>query len=386
MEKKYNMFVIPAVPLQNVQILKDRIVIPYVCYKHFGKSLTILTKKKEEYPYASFLKGAVIQELDCDTEQDHMTACVEYVFQNSWKVDVLFLFGAYIQYIPLVYLYKQLRPDGIIYLKLDANSSWVNAFPMDNPEYKRFIYSCDIVSCEAVKLQRLLCKKWRRRVEYIPNGIYFPLYERQQSTVEYSKKENVILTVGRLGSAQKNTEMLVLAFALACRELKDRWTLSLVGSVTDEFKDWLFEFESKNPQLSGFISLEGRIDNKDALYSQYKKAKVFALTSVLEGGSPNVYAEAAYFGCTVVTTDIDAASDMTDGGRIGEIVPQGNTAEYAKALVRLCNDEERLYQESVLIRQYIKDFFDYDKIAERLKLLVQLYGNGEMTEEDSFGN
>ena len=49
--KRCNICVIPAYPLENVQLLKDRIVIPYVCYKHFGSSMTIVTQKNGEYPY-----------------------------------------------------------------------------------------------------------------------------------------------------------------------------------------------------------------------------------------------------------------------------------------------------------------------------------------------
>ncbi len=42
--KKYKMCMIPASPLENVQLLKDRVLLPYVCYRLFGESFSIVTQ------------------------------------------------------------------------------------------------------------------------------------------------------------------------------------------------------------------------------------------------------------------------------------------------------------------------------------------------------
>ena len=112
--KKYNICVIPAYPLENVQLLKDRILIPYVCYRHFGNSLTIVTQKKEDYPYLTYLEGAQLHVLPCSESLSHMEAAASYVAANYTEIDLLFLFGARLEYTELALQYKALRPDGII--------------------------------------------------------------------------------------------------------------------------------------------------------------------------------------------------------------------------------------------------------------------------------
>lgn len=36
-----DIYFFPAFPLTNVQLLKDRVLIPYAYYRHFGRSLTL---------------------------------------------------------------------------------------------------------------------------------------------------------------------------------------------------------------------------------------------------------------------------------------------------------------------------------------------------------
>lgn len=113
---KYRMCMVPAFPLENVQILKDRVVFPYVCFRTFGESLRLVTKSTGDYPYLSYLEGAELVALPED--QPHMEAAVRYVTEHAKETDLLFLFGARGEYMELADVYKSLRPDGIIYLKL----------------------------------------------------------------------------------------------------------------------------------------------------------------------------------------------------------------------------------------------------------------------------
>lgn len=58
---------------------------------------------------------------------------------------------------------------------------------------------------------------------------------------------------------------------------------------------------------------------------------IFALTSDIEGGTPNVAAEAFFGGCYIITSAIDAAEDMTMGGHYGDIYPIGDIDALAPA-------------------------------------------------------
>lgn len=209
-------------------------------------------------------------------------------------------------------------------------------------------------------------------MDYIPNGVYYPLYP-EAADVRFEEKENMILTVGRLGTVQKNTLLLLYAYALAFPQLKEPWELVLVGSVTPEFQADYEDFCNRFPLLAPHIHLTGNIADKQALHQYYKKAKIFALSSRFEGGSPNVFSEAAIFGCAVVTTGVDAAPDMTDNGRVGRISPDTEDFEgFARELCALCCDPAYLARNFHEMRTYMKEFFDYERLAGRLQVLVEL--------------
>ena len=369
--KKYRICMIPSHPLQNVQLMKDRVILPYTCYRIFGESLKLLTQPVEEYSYLSYLPGAELISLPAD--QPHMEAAIRYVSEHYDEMDLLCLFGARGEYIELVQAYKTLRPDGIIYLKLDTNIAWANDLPLFDESFSIFLQDCDIISCEARRLQAFVYKKWQRPIEYIPNGIYYPLYP-EAADVRYEDKENMILTVGRLGTIQKNSLLLLYAYALAFVELKEPWELVMIGSIMPEFQADYEDFCKRFPTLAPHIHLTGNIDDKQSLYQYYKKAKIFALSSRVEGGSPNVFSEAAIFGCTVVTTGVDAAGDMTDNGRVGRISPDTEDIDgFAKELISLCLDPDYLARNFHDMRTYMHEFFDYERLAGRLQILVELH-------------
>lgn len=368
--KKYRICVIPAYPLQNVQLMKDRVILPYTCYRLFGESLKLLTQPTEEYSYLSYLPGAELISLPAD--QPHMEAAIHYVSEHYAEMDLLCLFGPRREYMELVQTYRFLRPDGIIYLKLDINIDWANTLPLFHKPFADFLQNCDIISCEARRLQSFLYKKWQRSVEYIPNGVYYPLYPAAND-VRFEDKENIILTVGRLGDIQKNSLLLLYAYALAFPELMEPWDLVMVGSVTPEFQADYEDFCKRFPTLAPHVHLTGNITDKQVLYQYYKKAKIFALPSREEGGSPNVFSEAAIFGCTVVCTGVSAAPDMTDNGRVGRISPNIEDFDgFAKELLSLCRDPAYLARNFHDMRNYMKDFFDYERLAGRLQVLVEM--------------
>ena len=368
--KKYRICMIPSHPLQNVQLMKDRVILPYTCYRLFGESLKLITQPTEEYPYLSYLPGAEL--IPLPAELPHMEGAIRYVSEHCAEIDLLCLFGIRAEYIELVRTYKTLRPDGIIYLKLDANIAWANELPLSDESFSAFLQGCDIISCEARRLQSLIYKKWQRPVEYIPNGVYYPLYP-EAVDVRYEGKENMILTVGRLGTVQKNSLLLLYAYALTFLELKEPWDLVMVGSITPEFQADYDDFCKRFPSLAPHTHLTGNITDKQTLYQYYKKAKIFALSSREEGGSPTVFSEAAIFGCTVVTTGVDAAEDMTDNGRVGRISPNTEDIDgFAKELTALCRDPEYLARNFHDMRTYMREFFDYERLAKRLHVLVDL--------------
>lgn len=366
-----DIYFFPAYPLTNMQLLKDRVLIPYVYYRHFGRSLTLVTKAAGDYPYLDRLEGARMEILSYPEDEpdcyDHyIRAYSKYIREHYRTMDLLFLFQPMPHYVPLVQLYRKLRPDGKIYLKLDVNSGWMDRFPLPSKELGPLLDACNVISAEGRRMQRLLSKKRPWIIDYIPNGYY--TFGEEMPRTSFEEKEDIILTVGRIGNREKNNEMLLEGFALAASELPS-WSLRLVGPVEEGFRQFCGQFFERHPDLKDRVILTGPIMDKQRLNEEYRKAKIFALTSNKEG-FPNVFSEAALLGCNMVVTDIDAAGDMTGDGAFGITVPIGDADGLARAFLELCRDEARMRKSCLEIQAYVRRFFDYDRIVRRLHILL----------------
>ena len=139
--------------------------------------------------------------------------------------------------------------------------------------------------------------------------------------------------------------------------------------MTPEFEAYARSFFSTRPALAERVSFSGQILDKAALFEEYRKAKVFALTSFKEG-APNVATEALFGGCYIVTSDIDASADMVDDGACGEIFPIDDEAALTALLLRLLGDSSRIRRGGERSVRYGRETFDFTKIIQRLYYLL----------------
>jgi len=154
------------------------------------------------------------------------------------------------------------------------------------------------------------------------------------SLKSFDEKENIMITVGRLGTLQKNTELLLEAIAdIDLRE----WKVILIGTIDNRFKTYKKLFFEKFPHLKEKIIFTGAIYDKKDLWEWYNKAKVFVLSSRHEGYAV-VYMEAVRFSNYIVTTDVGGAKDSLRIGN-GEIFEQGNKTDLSNKLQAIINGE-----------------------------------------------
>lgn len=141
--------------------------------------------------------------------------------------------------------------------------------------------STDLFTVEAQKYVDELNKlvKFSKKVKYLPNGFFYDV----GSIAKNIEKGKIILTVGRLGTYQKNTEMLVNAFFAIDKEKISDWKLFLIGPMTDEFKVWLDKKIGINEFYKDKIVITGNIADKEKLYEMYSRASIFVLPSRFEG-------------------------------------------------------------------------------------------------------
>jgi glycosyltransferase involved in cell wall biosynthesis len=216
-------------------------------------------------------------------------------------------------------------------------------------------------------MSEFLNKKWPNFiVDHIPNGFF----NASGKQIEFIfKKENIILTVGRIGTDQKANNILIMAFSTVFNELPG-WKLCLAGPVQEAFRKSADEYIEKIPNLKSRIEFLGNITDKEKLYGEYAKAKIFALTSVSEGGAPNVVAEALFHGCYTVTSDVDAAKDITDNGNCGQVFPLFDVKALAAILLKTCRDENLLQKAPQKSISFAKRHYDWDLIVNRVNHLM----------------
>jgi glycosyltransferase involved in cell wall biosynthesis len=234
----------------------------------------------------------------------------------------------------------------------------------DNPAFRRFLDQCDVIAASNKVIQKHLSMKWPYKIEYIPNGFYN--FSNCDLNIDFSKKENVLLTVGRIGTDQKNNELLLEVFAKIADKIPT-WSLRLVGGVEETFQAYIGNYFKKYPNLKDRVAFTGNISDRRQLMEEYKKAKIFALTSRWEG-TPNVTAEALYGGCYMVISSIDAAADAVDGGRCGQIFTNGD--QLSSLLIQICHQPELLEKGGHNAVEYAHRVFDFNNIIKRLHYLL----------------
>ena len=347
----------------NQQLLKDCGLVPYLLHKNHGfRSVLVGQKFDENYPYLEqYVRGLELEFLSEDTLQ----ARLDYVTTHAADMDLLIIYGAYPDNMPLAERYRSVRPDGKIYLATDMNIAWADRLPCAEPSYKKFLESCDVVATSCRATQKYLSTKWSVPVDLIRNG-WYNFFNVKFDDV---RKENIILTVGRIGSNQKQNHVLLEAFAAVAEDLPD-WRVRLVGSVEEKFKPYVEKFFEAH-DLRGRVTFTGLIEDKAALMDEYKRAKIFCMTSTVEG-APNVAAEALFGGDYIITSAVDAASDMVDDGRCGTVFPIGDVNALAKIFREVCSNPERLLAGGHHAVEHAKRNFDAEHIVARLHYL--LYG------------
>lgn len=130
------------------------------------------------------------------------------------------------------------------------------------------------------------------------------------------------LAAGRL-TRQKNFALLIKAFGLIARP-DDRLTILGEGSERGRLERCIADLG-----LCTQIELPGYVGKLDRWMAD---SDVFVLSSDYEG-VPAVIAEALAAGIAIVATDCSVSmTDMLDGGRLGTLVPVGDTAALAAAM------------------------------------------------------
>ena len=166
----------------------------------------------------------------------------------------------------------------------------------------------------------------------------FPVQE-----ISSIKKENFVLHVSRLLSSGKNVKRLIEA------AIKFKFDLVLAGTVNGNQ-----ELSALNKMIGNHSNIKyvGRLSDEELL-SYYRRAKVFALPSLVEGVGM-VALEAATQGCNIVLTNLGAPKEYF-GGKAFLVNPYSVDDIGNKIMMALNDNETQPYLQNHIIKNYSED-------------------------------
>lgn len=377
MKKLVELFIVPE--LKKVHLTKDVGLVPYYLAKIYNLKAEIVFTNKEkeelpknfrnieltELPYINL--NRILKKFDKFKIFENWNF-LKYLYKNSKNIDILLLFHFNKKKIPIVLLYKLLNKNGKIYMKMDIEINTIQSKNQKNffKKYygKILAKNIDVFSCETKECYNKIKNSgfWRNDISskllYIPNGVD----EEKIKEFDYKKKENIIITVGRLGTYQKNTEMLLKS--LENLDLRE-WKILLIGPYTQEFEKKYLEFIKNDEIKKNKIILIGNIEEREKLYEIYAKSKCFVLTSRYESFGI-VLVEASRFGNYIITTKVGGAEDIIKNKKIGEIIESEDSQDLKKKLKKIIEEERKL--EPRIVIECCKENFIWEKILKNTQL------------------
>ncbi|WP_047546297.1 glycosyltransferase [Psychroserpens sp. Hel_I_66] len=167
----------------------------------------------------------------------------------------------------------------------------------------------------------------KNKISILPNPIASELTNLRDHTI---KKENLILTVGRLDE-NKCHEDIIQAF----KTIKvHNWKLLIIGD--GDKKEKLIKL-IKSSHQSDKIKIISKV--KD-IENYYNKASIFVFTSKTEG-FPNALLEAMHFGLPSISTNCDfGPSDLINDGTNGFLIPLNDSIVLRERLSQLIDSKK----------------------------------------------
>lgn len=358
---------------QNVHLLKDLGMIPYYLYKQHGYDSYIVTYESADgYSYLKTQVQGLKLEFLKKSHLGKVMGGARYLRKKSKEIDVLNVYHLNLASFIWILIYQKRKPKGgKVYLKLDMSYKGLRDCLAKNPIgwiKRKTIQMADIVSAETTLIQSELQKVFQKEILYIPNGFSLPT-EAEQGLDE---KENIILTVGNLGTIEKATDTLMEAFALFSRQKASDWKMRLVGPIAQKFEPFINQFFEKYPGLQDSIVFIGAITDKVQLAKEYEAAKIFVLPSRQESFGI-VLTEAISRGCyTITATGAPAGYDVSDKGRLGRIFETDQVDQLAAAFAEVCAEDVDWNARSLEIKEFARQNFLWETIIHRLHQAIMV--------------
>ena len=193
----------------------------------------------------------------------------------------------------------------------------------------------------------------RERVSNVGGGANFETLP----TLSDSVRRPVILFVGH-DFARKGGDRLLAAFRRVRAQMPEA-RLQIVGT-------------SAVPAEPG-VEVLGRIDDRRRVADLYAQASIFCLPSYFEPYGL-VLMEAMAHGLPCVSTHVCGIPEIVTEGEAGLLVPAGDSAALAAALLRLLQDPAYAARLGAAGRRRVEQHLNWDRVVERMAPVLDRLG------------
>lgn len=317
-------------------ITKDVGLIPYGMHKFLGYDSFIATHINEEYPSMKYVPGLRIEEVPKRSGKWLIDSLL-WLRKNAKKIDILNIYHIGGLSLFNTIIYRLFNPKGRIYFKFDGSP-----LPNEFNIVKRLLHSwtikhCNLVSTELSENAGILREQWHsENIKCVAD----PLNPSEiQDYRPFSERTNTILTVGRLGSKQKATEILLEAFAKIADKIPD-WNLKLVGSFSENL-NIANEFFAEYPDMKERVIFAGAIREREMISEVYRNSKIFAFPSRWESFGIAL-TEAMMNGCFAVCSRIPSSVSLTENFKYAYGHDVDDVDALAEKLLYACTHESEI--------------------------------------------
>ncbi|MBE0599273.1 MAG: glycosyltransferase family 4 protein [Desulfuromonadales bacterium] len=319
-----------------------------------------------------------------------------YLLRAAWdlrqrRAEVVHL-ANFPQFAPLV---RAIYPQAKIVLHMHCE--WLTH--LDRDRLQRSLAACDAISACSRYLVEGIQRRFPQfagRCYDLPNGVDLELFRPASAPVPMGGRE--ILFISRI-SPEKGLHVLLDAFPRILQAVPTA-RLLLVGSQVPAPREfivgvdpdplvrdlgrfyggahsYLHQLQQQLPAAcADRVTFLPRLPQAELL-PLYRRAALFVFPSVCQEAFGMPPAEAMACGVPVVATRSGGLPEVVEDGRTGLLVPRGDPAALAAAVIALLSDEPRRQAMGEAGRRRVEALFSWDRVAQllRQRLSALLVGN-----------
>jgi glycosyltransferase involved in cell wall biosynthesis len=273
---------------------------------------------------------------------------------------------------------------GPVILSRRSMNDYRDAAPWEWRLESRLMRGVDLVLGNA----RVICEQLaeeegvpRERLGYIPNGVNPDAFGRPGERAAMRRNENIaegtlVMVMAASLSARKGHAVLFEALRRAESRMPPNWLLMCAGDGAPELAR---ELRHQADYFAGKVRMLGR---RQDVYALNQMSDLGILCPVHSEGMSNSVQEGLAAGLPFIVTDVGGNAELVTHGQTGLVVPPGDAAALAEALVALAGAPELRRRMGEVARRLAEREFSLDRCVDRYEQVYRSVLEGAALPQD----